>query len=147
MFLPWQLELLGECRVARLGTISSSGAPHLVPVCFALVEGRIAIAIDEKPKRSVELARLANIRRDSRVTLLVDRYEDDWTQLAWVRVYGKADIIARGAQWAGALSVLRDRYPQYEAMTLETRPLIRIEPVSVTGWRHSQPSQPAGFVD
>ena len=138
MFLPWQLDLLDECHVARLGTISASGAPHIVPVCYALVEGRVAIAIDEKPKRSLELARLANIRRDRRVTLLVDRYEDDWARLAWVRIDGEARVLERGAAWAEALAALRTRYDQYVTMDLESLPLIRIEPQRTTGWRYSE---------
>lgn len=138
MFLPWQLDLLDECRVARLGTISASGTPHLVPVCYAVVERRIAIAIDEKPKRSVELARLANIRRDPRITLLVDRYEDDWTRLSWVRMDGEAQVLERGAAWVEALAALRRRYPQYVAMDLESLPLIRIEPQRVSGWRFTE---------
>ena len=142
MFLSWQLDLLDQCRVARLGTIAASGAPHLVPVCFALVEGRIAIAIDEKPKRTLELARLANIRRDARVTLLVDRYEDDWTQLAWVRLDGEAEMMERGEMWPEALQALRERYSLYAAMELESRPVIRIEARRISGWRFTQPRIP-----
>jgi PPOX class probable F420-dependent enzyme len=138
MFLPWQLDLLNECRVARLGTISASGAPHLAPVCFALFEGSIAIAIDEKPKRTLELARLANIRRDPRVTLLVDWYDDDWARLAWVRIDGTAKVLEHASEWPGALGALRKRYWQYETMELETLPAIRIEAKRVSGWRFSE---------
>ena len=142
VFLSWQLDLFTESRVARLGTIAASGAPHLVPVCYALVDGVIAVSIDEKPKRSVELARLANIRRDSRVSMLFDRYDDDWTKLAWVRIDGRATVSECGAIWPEALNALRARYRQYVEMDLESRPIIRIEPEKVTGWRSTE--SPAG---
>jgi PPOX class probable F420-dependent enzyme len=138
-FHAWQLELVEELRVARLATISPSGAPHLVPVCFALHAGTFWVAVDEKPKRSVRLARLRNIQSDSRVSLLLDRYDDDWTRLAWMRIDGEASIIPAGRDQPAALEALRHRYPQYRDMDLESRPLVRIEPVSITAWRASNP--------
>lgn len=135
MFEPWHLSLLEELRVARLATIGRGGAPHLVPVCYALVEGKFAIAIDEKPKRAGQLERIRNIERDARVTLLFDRYEDDWERLAWVRVEARADALATGSEWPEALKALRARYRQYAGMSLESLPIIAITPERVTGWR------------
>lgn len=132
---PWQAALLDEVRAGRLATVTPAGAPHLVPVCFAFTGGRFAIAIDEKPKRSVRLARLANIAHEPRVCLLVDRYDDDWERLAWLRVDGLATELERGDAWPAALTGLRARYPQYRGMALESRPLIAIEPLGVAGWR------------
>jgi PPOX class probable F420-dependent enzyme len=133
----WERDLLDEIRVARLATIAPDGRPHLVPVCYGAVEGRIVIAIDEKPKRSNRLARLANIERDPRVTLLVDRYSDDWQQLAWVRIDGTAIVEPRGDARPEALAALRARYSQYREMALESLPLIVIEPETVRSWRWS----------
>ena len=136
MFETWQRELLQSLPVARLATIAPDGRPHLVPVCFALIAETLVIAIDDKPKRAgVELARLRNIRRDSRVSFLVDRYEADWARLAWLRIDGVARIFARGDEHPQALEALRARYPQYGAMALERLPLIEITPEKVTGWR------------
>lgn len=140
MFEPWESRLLERARTAVLGTIAANGEPHLVPVCFTLVAGSIVIAIDEKPKGpAARLARLRNIARDPRVTLLVDRYDDaDWPTLAWVRVHGRADVIERGSLWPEALDALRARYAQYREMSLETCPLVRITPVRVAGWRWTE---------
>lgn len=135
VFEPWQLAFIEELRVARLGTITETGEPHLVPVCYAFVEGRFAIAIDEKPKRRGELARVRNIRRSPRVSLLLDRYDDDWSQLAWVRIDGEGSVFERGDVWPSALVALRKRYPQYESMGLEQLPLISITPLRVSAWR------------
>ena len=135
LFSPWERVLLDELRVARLATIASDGRPHLVPVCYAVSGESVVIPVDEKPKRSVNLARVRNIERDSRVTLLFDRYDDDWSQLAWVRVDGHATVTEAGADLPEALAALRARYAQYEAMALEERPVIVIAPKRVTSWR------------
>ncbi|MBI2766851.1 MAG: TIGR03668 family PPOX class F420-dependent oxidoreductase [Chloroflexi bacterium] len=143
MFDAWQLHLVESCRIAHLGTLARDGRPHLVPVCFAHLDGQFAIVVDEKPKRPGELARVRNIARDPRVTLLFDHYDDaDWTRLAWVRVEGEARVLARGDSWPAALVALRARYPQYRAMALEGLPLIAITPTRVVTWRAA--GAPAG---
>lgn len=134
----WELQLIADCRVARLATLAGDGRPHLVPVCYAFVGERFAIAIDEKPKSGRELARLANIERDARVSLLIDRYDDDWRQLAWVRIDGRAVVYERGDDWPEALRGLRSRYAQYTAMALESRRLIQITPARAASWRWSE---------
>lgn len=121
--------------MARLGTITADGRPRLVPVCYAVSGGTVVIAVDEKPKRGGRLARLRDIERDARVTLLVDRYEDEWTRLAWVRVEGRATVLERGDEHPAALVALRARYPQYREMGLEALPLIVVTPERVVGWR------------
>ena len=131
----WQARLLEDERSGVLGTIARSGLPQLVPVCFALVEGDIAIAIDEKPKGGGTLARVRNIERDARATLLVDHYEERWERLAWLRLEGDASVLERGEEWRVALDALRRRYPRYRAMALEALPLIRLRPTRVVGWR------------
>jgi PPOX class probable F420-dependent enzyme len=141
MFEAWQREFLEASKVARLSTLTADGAPHLVPVCYALLEDNtIVIAIDEKPKRPGRLARLRHIDRDPRVALLVDRYDDDnWQRLAWVRVDGEAGVVEVAGERPGALGTLRERYEQYRTMSLEERPMIVIKPRRVTGWRASGP--------
>ena len=140
MFEPWHRELLAECRTGHLATIAPSGIANLVPVCYSLVGDAIVIAIDEKPKRGGELARIANIRHDPRVTFLADRYDHaDWTRLAWVRIEGEATIVVSGALMQDALTALRSRYRQYNDMALESRPLIRIQPRRVVSWRADTP--------
>lgn len=136
MLEPWQRELLDECRVARLATIAPGGRPRLVPVCYATMGDQLAIAIDEKPKTTTDLARVRDIRRDPRVTFLVDRYDDhDWARLAWVRIEANASVLGRGDEWPAALAALRARYPQYAAMALEDRPLLRLVMTRTVGWK------------
>lgn len=135
MFQRWEAALLDECRVARLATINRDGRPNIVPVCYALAEGGIVIAVDEKPKSGTTLARIRNIERDARVSLLADRYTDDWNQLAWVRIEGQATVVSEGGVQPEALRALRARYSQYATMDLESRPLVVVEPARVVSWR------------
>ena len=135
IFEPWQRAFIEKLRVARLATVASSGYPALVPVCYALVADQLVIAIDEKPKSTTSLARLRNIGRDPRVSILFDRYDEDWTKLAWVRVEGEASVGAAGAGRPDALQALRERYPQYRQMDLESRPLVVVQPRTVVAWR------------
>src|SRR3954453_6020455 len=100
-------------RVARLATVGADGRPHLVPCTFALVDGRIVSVVDQKPKRTTALRRLANIRADARVSLLVDRYDEDWTRLWWVRADGDGVVVEDGRERDAALVALALKYPQY----------------------------------
>jgi PPOX class probable F420-dependent enzyme len=104
----------GSARIARLATVDADGQPHLVPLCFALAEDRIVSVVDAKPKRSVNLRRLANIRAQPRVSVLVDEYDEDWTRLWWVRADGAARVVEAGAERDDAVAALTAKYPQYE---------------------------------
>jgi PPOX class probable F420-dependent enzyme len=104
-----------DARVARLATVGAEGRPHLVPICFALEGDTIYSAVDEKPKRSKRLKRLENIRRQPEVSVLVDHYEEDWTQLWWVRLDGTARVLEGGDERENALGLLRAKYEQYRA--------------------------------
>jgi PPOX class probable F420-dependent enzyme len=99
-------------RVARLATIRPDGAPHLVPVVFALEGDTVWLVVDEKPKRHRRLQRLVNIRAEPRASLLVDAYDEDWSRLWWVRADGRTQIVGEGPKLEQALSLLLDKYPQ-----------------------------------
>jgi PPOX class probable F420-dependent enzyme len=124
--------------VARLATVRSDGRPHIVPVCFALVEDRIVSAVDAKPKSTTALARLDNVRGHPGVALLVDHYDDDWTQLWWVRVDGTAHIEDHVSDAAAA--ALAAKYEQYAAMP-PGGPAVVIGGLRFTGWASSNPAR------
>jgi PPOX class probable F420-dependent enzyme len=96
--------------VARLATIRPDGSPRVVPICFALEGDTLYTAVDEKPKRTRWLARLADIERDPRVEVVIDRYDDDWSRLWWVRLRGRARVVEQDER---ALELLRAKYSQY----------------------------------
>jgi PPOX class probable F420-dependent enzyme len=133
-FEPAVRNFIERQRVARLASVSPDGQPHLVPIVFALLGGRFYSAVDEKPKRGPRLQRLRNLEANARATLLFDAYDEDWTRLAWAMVRGAGSVLDAGEEHARAVAALRERYPQYETMRLEERPVIRIEPERVTTW-------------
>ena len=138
-----QRAFLDEVRRAVLATITPNARPRLVPICFSLdpAEPVLYTPIDEKPKREDDpraLARVRDIAADPAVTVLVDRWDEDWSRLAWLRADGRARLVPSseedGGEHATAVAALRARYPQYETHRLETRPLIRITIERVTDW-------------
>lgn len=120
-------------RVARLATVDASGAPHLVPVTFAVDGDRVVSAVDAKPKRDGRLRRLDNIATQARVSLLVDHYHDDWRRLWWVRADGTARILEGGPELERALELLRDRYAQYRQVEL-IGPAVVVDVERWVGW-------------
>ena len=123
-------------RVARLATADAKGAPHIVPVCYALIGDNFYVTIDEKPKRPDVRAmkRLRNIVCNPSVAVVVDRYDEDWSRLAWVMLRGRAEILDDGDEHDRAHAALRDRYPQYRAMRLEPLPVIALRIARVNAW-------------
>jgi PPOX class probable F420-dependent enzyme len=119
--------------VARLATVRPDGAPHIVPVCFAVAAGTIYTAVDGKPKRTPDLARLANIAAEPRVALLADHYDDDWTRLWWVRVDGTARRVTDAGERERALAALRTAYRQY-AETPPRGAVIAVDRLRFSGW-------------
>ena len=110
----WVIERLTGAQVGRLATADAEGAVHLVPVCFALVSGRAVSAVDHKPKRTMQLGRLRDIRETGRAVLLVDHYSDDWSQLWWIRITGTAAVhTADDPIDADARAALAAKYHQY----------------------------------
>src|SRR5690606_28490375 len=99
-------ERFAAARVARLATAGADRQPHLVPITFVLVADRIFTAVDHKPKATTRLRRLRNIAENAAVSLLVDRYDDDWSRLWWVRADGVATVLMGGRDRGGAVDAL-----------------------------------------
>jgi PPOX class probable F420-dependent enzyme len=126
----WALDLLAEARVARLALLDEEDLPRVLPVTFALFEDAIWSAIDQKPKRSAEPARVRRLRRRPEAALLVDRYDDDWSRLAWVELRGAVSVEPLGP----ALEALVAKYPQYVSER-PPGPLLRLAPSRFACWR------------
>lgn len=131
-----QRRFVESMRVGRLATADASGAPHVVPVCYALLDDNLYVTIDEKPKRTGVRAmkRLRNIGENPRIAVVVDRYDDDWSRLAWVMLRGRAEILDAGDEHDRAQTALRERYPQYRAMRIEPLPVIALRIGRVNAW-------------
>lgn len=139
---PDQVEFLEATRRAVLATIGAGGAPRLVPICFAVLDGLhgpiIVSALDEKPKRDVDrhaLARVRDLVAHPQVSLLADRWDEDWARLAWLRVEATAALVEAGeADHGAAIRALRARYEPYRTQRLERYPIVRFEPTRTVWW-------------
>ena len=148
---PDQRAFLDAARTATLATVDPQGRPRLVPICYALGPDGGAgspvlyTPLDEKPKKAADLHHLARVRDilvRPDVTLLVDRWDEDWSRLGWLRLHGRAELMEPGTadadEHTAAVGLLRARYPQYRAHALETLPIIRIRIQRAVGWGAEQ---------
>jgi PPOX class probable F420-dependent enzyme len=133
-----EAQFLAEQPVAHLATADRAAIPHVVPVCFVVVADTLYVTIDEKPKRTpaARLKRLRNIAENPAVSIVVDRYEEDWARLAWVMLQGHAEILTQGIEHDAAQAHLRQKYPQLKAMQINDRPVIAVRLERVTSWGH-----------
>jgi PPOX class probable F420-dependent enzyme len=118
--------------VAHLGFADDQGRPRVLPVTYAVHEGSLWSAIDRKPKRAAEPARVRYLRSRPRAALTVDRYAEDWETLAWVQALGTVDVVAAGDAQA-AVAALGAKYPQYRAEP-PPGPLLRLRPERLVWW-------------
>jgi PPOX class probable F420-dependent enzyme len=140
---PAERRLLAEARRATLATVAPDGMPRLVPICYSVQPEAavLHVAIDDKPKRSSDPHRLARVRdivADPRVSVLVDRWDETWSRLAWLRCEGRATLLEpgpdHGTERTAAIAALRQRYPAYAGHALEGALLLRIEILRTTSW-------------
>jgi PPOX class probable F420-dependent enzyme len=120
-------------RVARLATAGPDGRPHVVPICFALHGNTLYTAVDEKPKRTRRLRRLRDVERNPQVEVLIDHYEEDWSQLWWVKLRGTARVVDLDEL---ALDLLEAKYEQYRERA-PAGPFIVVEVEQRLEWRAS----------
>ena len=129
-------ERLASAQVARLATVRPDGSPHLVPVTFAVEGDLVYTAVDHKPKTMRSLLRLDNIARHPQVALLADHYSDDWDELWWVRVDGRASVVADANEARHPIDALVERYEQYRVHR-PGGPVIVIRVGHWSGWASS----------
>ncbi|WP_333889832.1 TIGR03668 family PPOX class F420-dependent oxidoreductase [Mycolicibacterium gadium] len=130
--------LFAQSPVAMLATVGPDGAPHVVPVVFAVNTDReqpvIYTAVDAKRKSTRRLQRLTNIEANPRVSVLVDNYDEDWTKLWWVRADGVAEIHPSGDEMASGYALLRRKYVQYQRLALDG-PVVTITVARWSAWQ------------
>ncbi len=133
---PAQDRFLRSARTGHLATANAKGRPQVVPVCFVFDGLAIYSVLDAKPKTTPlrQLRRVKNILANPQVSLVVDHYEEDWDKLQYILVSGDAELLESGEEWALAIAMLREKYPQYQAMDLDQSPVIKITPVRYSPW-------------
>jgi len=133
---PAQDRFLRSARTGHLATADAKGRPQVVPVCFVFDGQAIYSVLDAKPKTTPlrQLRRVKNILANPQASLVVDHYEEDWDKLQYILVSGDAELLESGEEWALAIAMLREKYPQYQAMDLDQSPVIKITPVRYSPW-------------
>ena len=120
-----------------MGTTDATPQPHVMPVCFTLDGDAIYTPVDAKPKRTTNLKRVRNVAETGSAAALFDSFDnDDWSRLGWVLVHGTASILRDGREHSRALTLLRERYSQYQEMPLEESPVIAVRADSCISWGH-----------
>jgi PPOX class probable F420-dependent enzyme len=130
---PGHYSSLLRARRGYLATVGAQGDPRLVPVCFTWAGDQIWTAIDGKPKRLEIPQRARDIRAHPTVAFTVDRWDEDWSRLAWLQARGQAVVLPEGPESDRARTALRDKYPQYQVTPLQG-PVIRIDVERWLGW-------------
>jgi PPOX class probable F420-dependent enzyme len=128
------LRLAQTASVARLATLEHDGRIHVVPIVFALQGATLYTAVDHKPKRSRTLRRIENARARPDVTVLIDRYDDDWNELWWVMLRGRARVLDDGAEAERALDLLVAKYEQYRDRR-PGAPVLALDVEDSRGWQ------------
>ena len=113
-----------------------NGTPHVVPICYAIDDRRLYTALDRKPKRVDvrRLRRVRNIAANPRVSVVIDRYSEDWSELGYVLLTGTASVLEGGEERGRAEAMLREKYPQYADMLDDGSPIIAIHIETVVSW-------------
>ncbi|MEB3372140.1 pyridoxamine 5'-phosphate oxidase family protein [Saccharopolyspora mangrovi] len=135
---PEEVEaFLATRRTAALSSLGPSGHPHAVAMWFALIDGVVWFETKAKAQKAV------NIRRDPRVTVLV---EDGLTYetLRGVSLEGRAEVVDDpDALWAVGVNIW-ERYhgpytdevePLVEHM-LHKRVAVRLDVERTRSWDH-----------
>jgi coenzyme F420-0:L-glutamate ligase / coenzyme F420-1:gamma-L-glutamate ligase len=138
---PALAQRLQQARTGHLATADLSGAPHVVPVCFACDGSAIYSVLDQKPKRIslTRLRRVRNIQANPQVSLVVDHYQEDWRDLWYILVQGRAELLLEGPEQELAIKLLREKYPQYRDMEIDGNPVIKVSPTRVVAWSAAGP--------
>ena len=131
-----QARLLAGAPIGHLSTAGATGAPHVIPICYAFDGHFIYSVLDQKPKRTAltRLRRVRNILANPQVALVVDHYEEDWTRLWYILVTGHAELLLGGDEQQEAIGKLREKYQQYVDMEIALNPVIKIIPDRIVSW-------------
>jgi PPOX class probable F420-dependent enzyme len=123
---------IAEGRVGRLGTADLLGQPLVVPICYAWDGAALYSA-------PLGLKRIRNIRENAKVSVVIDRYDEDWQSLRYVIIQGEARVITAGGDFSHGVDLLLAKYPQYRRMGLDRDAgvMIKVEPARVIRWQYS----------
>ena len=125
-----------SARVARLASAAPDGRPHVIPVCFEVMDGSVYIGLDAKPKSvdALRLRRVRNIVSNPQAALIVDRYDEDWSKLGYALITASATLELDEPERDAAVRALKIKYAQYQTLLPDDAYVIKLTPVRATTW-------------
>ena len=136
-------QFLAAQMKVQVATVGPDGAPHLTTLFYALDAGRIAFWTYASSQK------IANLRRDPRISCLVEDGED-YFELRGVSIQGRArlveeydDIRTLGARVAARMAGdadLGDVGDQIVSQQARKRVGVIVEPEKVASWDHRKMS-------
>lgn len=118
-------------RVCRVATVGRAGAPHAVPVCHVLADGKIYFG------SATDARKVLNLKANPRIAVTVDLYSDDWAALKGVMVQGTARLIEKGPRFRKIRALLYKKYPQYpdeSALEESDSVIVEVTPTRLFTW-------------
>jgi PPOX class probable F420-dependent enzyme len=131
------LTFLEEQRILQVATIDHDGWPHLIAMWYVVIHDQIAFWTYAKSQK------VANLRRDDRLTCLVETGER-YDELRGVQIKGRAIIsddretvqLIGGViveRYYGALNDITSRMVETQAAK---RVIVFVKPVEIVSWDH-----------
>jgi PPOX class probable F420-dependent enzyme len=118
-------------RVARVATAGQAGMPHVVPVCHALIDGKVYLGSGDDARK------VLNVRENPHLAITVDLYAEDWSQLKGVMLQGTARVLEPGPAFRRVRKALYAKYPQYptdSALDEDGSVIVELTPTHVFTW-------------
>lgn len=133
---PEVRQFIGRARVGHLATADAEGQPSVVPICFVHRRSQLFSLIDKKSKYTEghRLKRVRNLLVNPQASVVIDRWDEDWSRIGWVLLRGRAEILESCP--GRVLQLFREKYPQYREMSLDGQPTIRLDITSYRAWGH-----------
>ena len=128
---------LEASRRAQVATINPDGTPHVVPMSYVVLDGRVTIWTDPRSRK------VLNLRRDPRITCLVED-GTEFAELRAVQLYGRAELgedtetsLRVGlALFERARGELTDELRAAAAGLAPERVAVTVHPERVVSWDH-----------
>ncbi|MFX0013417.1 MAG: pyridoxamine 5'-phosphate oxidase family protein [Promethearchaeota archaeon] len=123
------LKFLEEGRILRIATVDKDGSPCLAPFCY-WIQGDMFYILTRPETKTVR-----NLRRNPEAAILVDYYDEDWSQLKYCMGKGKTILIEDKKEVLRHHSIRGKKYPQQGDPTDRKFVVIGLKPSKIVTLR------------
>ena len=115
-------KFLEEGRTLRIATVDKNGSPCLAPFCYWIQDDVVHILTRPETKT------VRNLRKNPEAAILVDYYDEDWSQLKFCMIQGKTTLIEDKEKVLKLHSIRGKKYSQQGDPTGRVFVVIQLEP-------------------